>query len=452
MKTSDKRRALVLGLGASGLAAARLLLHHGWSVSVADAKADSSSLSRLFPADGPGVSLVHDVTAVSRLDVEQVVVSPGIAHEHPWLNHLREANIPVKPEFELGLSMMPASRVIAVTGTNGKSSLVKWMADTLVMAGFHAVPAGNYGTPPSELALLPKQPDFVVLELSSFQLEQATSFKPDVAILLNISPNHLDRHPSYEAYVAAKARLFSRMGRTDLAIIHAPAWCMLRDMVPGDLSPVFFDAVCPEGYGFDGEAVVTSGQPAVNLRHTWWGRYPLGVNAAAGVVALSSLGVPVEVMEAAARTFVPLAHRMELVTEWQGVRFVNDSKASTMSALAAAVNSGAAKKHLIAGGILKERDVNFVKELLAKNCIFVYCIGQASQNLVAAWKDCVPCADCGDLETAVRSACRHAKAGEEVILSPGCSSFDQFASYAQRGEKFKQWVQLCTNETITRKV
>lgn len=452
MKTLDKRRALVLGLGASGLAAARLLLQHGWSVSVADEKADQATISRLFPADGPGISLVHDVAALSRSDVDQVVVSPGIAHEHPWLNHLRETAISVIPEFELGLSMMPTSRVIAVTGTNGKSSLVKWMADTLTLAGFHAVPAGNYGTPPSDLARLPKQPDFVVLELSSFQLEQATSFKPDAAILLNLSPNHLDRHPSYEAYIEAKARLFSRMGCTDLAIVHTPAWPALRKWTPAGLEPVLFDAGSPEGFGFDGASVVRSGQPVVDLRSTWWGRFPLGINAAAGVAALSSFGVSSGVMEAAARTFVPLAHRMELVMEWQGVRFVNDSKASTMSALAAAVNSGSAKKHLIAGGILKERDVIFVKELLAKNCLFVYCIGQASQKLVAAWNEVVPCKDCGDLETAVRLACGQVKTGEEVLLSPGCSSFDQFASYAQRGEKFKQWVQVCTNETITRKV
>jgi UDP-N-acetylmuramoylalanine--D-glutamate ligase len=346
MKSPFQQRALVLGLGASGIAAARLLLQHGWSVSVADEKADPAWISRLFPIEETGVSIVCDVTSVSKEDVEQVVVSPGIAREHRWLRHLRDAMIPVIPEFELGLSMMPSARVIAVTGTNGKSSLVKWMADTLVLSGRRAAPAGNYGVPPSELARSSHPPDVVVLELSSFQLEQAVSFKPDMAILLNLTPNHLDRHPTYEAYVAAKAQLFARMGGTDLAIVHAPAWPVLRDQVPADLTPVFFDAVCPGGYGFDGESVVCDGRLIADLRNTWWGRHPLGVNAAAGVAVLSALGVSTEIMETAARMFVPLAHRMEQVTEWQGIRFINDSKASTLSALAAAVGFGNGKKNI----------------------------------------------------------------------------------------------------------
>ena len=446
MKPSKQRRALVLGLGASGVAAARLLRHHGWTVSVADEKADPEWIGRLFSSDGPGVTVVDRVETLSAADIDQVVVSPGIAHEHHWLRHMRAAGIPVIPEFELGLAWMPGVRVIAVTGTNGKSSLVKWMASALVEAGYRAVPAGNYGVPPSELALSSHPPEVVVLELSSFQLEQATSFKPEVAVLLNLSPNHLDRHPTMEAYTAAKAKLFAKMDRADHAVVHAPVWPELRDYCPPELAPARFDAVCADGYGFDGGWVTRNGDRVVDVRGTWWGRHPLGVNAAAGVAALSVFNVPAAVMESTARGFVPLAHRMELFAEVKGVRFINDSKASTMSALAAAVGSGTAKKHLIAGGILKERDVNFVKETLAKNCVFVYCIGQASQKLVDAWSEVVPCEQCGELETAVRLACRRAKAGEEILLSPGCSSFDQFASYAQRGEKFKQWVRMCTNE------
>jgi UDP-N-acetylmuramoylalanine--D-glutamate ligase len=451
MNLTEQRRALVLGLGASGVAAARLLRHHGWVVSVADEKADPKRISQLFPSDGQGVDVVERVETCSAADIDQVVVSPGIAHEHRWLQHVRSLGVPVIPEFELGLAWMPGIRVIAVTGTNGKSSLVKWIAAALVEAGLRAVPAGNYGVPPSELALSSHPPEVVVLELSSFQLEQATSFKPEVAVLLNLSPNHLDRHPTMEAYTAAKAKLFAHMGRADHAVVHAPVWPDLRDRCPPELAPVRFDAVCADGFGFDGGWVTRNGARVVDLRGTWWGRFPLGVNAAAGVAALTAFDVPVAAMESSARGFVPLAHRMELFAELNGIRFINDSKASTMSALAAAVGSGTTKKHLIAGGILKERDVNFVKETLAKNCVFVYCIGQASQKLVDAWSGVVPCEQCGELENAVRLACRRAKAGEEILLSPGCSSFDQFASYAQRGEKFKQWVQLCTNETITRK-
>ncbi len=341
------------------------------------------------------------------------------------------------PEFEWGLRAMPGVRVVAVTGTNGKSSLTKWIAEALSHSGRLAVPAGNYGTPPSELACAPAAPPYLVVETSSFQLELAEAFRPDAAVLLNFSPNHLDRHPTLNAYAAAKARLFRHMAGQGVAVIHRPAWEPIRPHLPDGLSPVWFGEREKEGYGFVDGWITRRGERFVDLRGTWWGERPLGVNAAAGVAVLEAFGVDPGVMADTAKAFQPLPHRMERVAEHQGVVYVNDSKASTLAALAAAVASGTCNKHLIAGGILKESDVIFVKETLAKYCVFVYCIGQAAQKLVSAWRDVVPCEDLRDLESAVRAASQRAQPGEMVLLSPGCSSFDQFASYTQRGDQFK---------------
>jgi UDP-N-acetylmuramoylalanine--D-glutamate ligase len=439
-------RVLVLGMGASGMAAARLLSKRGWLVMIADERADGAQLVSTLASQGVTAECVRNVTSIARGVFDAVVVSPGIPSQHVWLEHARSLSVPIIPEFELGVSMMPSARIVAVTGSNGKSSLVKWISDALNLAGIRAIPAGNYGLPPSEIALSGKSPEVIVLELSSFQLEQSVSFKPDIAVLLNLTPNHLDRHPTFELYARAKVRMFAHMSSRDRVIIHAPAWEIVGGMVSSDIQPVIFDTgTCP-AYGFTDGIVYRHGEPAVNLNSTLWGRSPMGVNAAAGVAVLDALGVSPGLIEQSAAAFVPLPHRLELVATHKGVRFVNDSKASTLAALAAAVSSGSEKKHLIAGGILKESNVNFVKEILAKHGAFVYCIGQVAQKLVEAWQDVVPCENCGDLGTAVAKAFRSAKKDEVVLLSPGCSSFDQFASYAQRGEKFKQLVQECISQ------
>jgi UDP-N-acetylmuramoylalanine--D-glutamate ligase len=441
MNGPAQTRVLILGLGASGQAAVRLARHLGITCAVADERCTDEQVSAWFGTDRP--ERLTDVASVRSGEFDLAVVSPGLPVEHPWLAHLRASGIPLVPEFEWGLRAMPGVRVIAVTGTNGKSSLVKWIADALTASGRPALPAGNYGVPPCAIAVQPEWPAFLVVEVSSFQLELADTFCPDLAVLLNFTPNHLDRHPNLDAYAAAKARLFRHMAGRGTAVMHRPSFPALQAHLPAGLSPVWFGDDEREGYGYTDGWVTRHGEPLVDLRGTWWGRSPLGVNAAAGVAVLDALGVAVPVMEEAARSFQPLPHRMELVAEHGGVAYVNDSKASTLAALAAAVASGPRKKHLIAGGILKERDVFFVKETLAKNCVVVYCIGQAAQKLVSAWHDVVPCVESGNLESAVRAASQRAQPGEMVLLSPGCSSFDQFASYAQRGEQFKSWVQAC---------
>ena len=436
MNLATRRRAVVLGAGASGKAAAKLLHHQGYEIILADERANT--------AENKPWSLTATLTGEIVSATDLAVVSPGFAVDHPWMKQLRAAGVRVVPEFELGISAMPGVRVVAITGSNGKSSVVKWIADTLSASGINAVPAGNYGLPPCEIAASGKHPDVIVLELSSFQLEQSVAFRSEIGILLNFAPNHLDRHGTMETYAHAKARIFSFMQRGDKAIIHDQAFRQFRSRIPASASTIVFGNSNDAEYKSDKSVILRQNKPVVDLSSTWWGRTPLIINAAAAQAVFDHFGIPVASVRASAESFCPLPHRMELVKEWRGIKFINDSKASTMTALAAAVAAGTEKKHLIAGGILKESDVSFVKEILAKHCAGVYCIGLAAPTLVEAWGNVVPCENVVHIEAALRRAIERAEAGHVVILSPGCSSFDQFTSYAQRGDKFKQWVQQCT--------
>jgi len=307
---------------------------------IADERPQIIDIIRQAGLDGDHVESASDVFSVTALQCDAAIVSPGFAVDHPWLVHFRDQGIPVIPEFEFGTSFLSNTKVIAVTGSNGKSSLVKWIADTLNFAGKHAVPAGNYGLPVSAVALEESAPEFVVLELSSFQLEQAVAFKPDMAILLNLTPNHLDRHRDMETYARAKARLFACMDAGDKPIVHAAAWEKIQEWIPAGLSPVLFSEDPSAEYSFASGTVKHRGSKVVDLGGTWWGRMPLGLNAAAGVAVMEQAGVSPPVMQNAALAFIPLPHRLEPVAEFGGVRFINDSKASTMSALVAGLTTG----------------------------------------------------------------------------------------------------------------
>jgi len=447
MMKKQTGHALVLGLGASGISAARLLLQKGWSVSIVDQRPDAVKDLAAISNEADRIRFHKNTESIDAHDLDFAVVSPGIPAGHDWLKYLHEKGVVVIPEFEWGVSQLPGVKIIAVTGSNGKSSLVKWISDTLNAQGIKSLPAGNYGLPPSQIAVEGTELDVVVLELSSFQLEQLVSFQPDVAVLLNLTPNHIDRHGSFTVYAKAKARLFERMAGQGESIIHAPAMEQIGAWLDPALKPWLFGEGSGCEVGFYEGSVVRKGKPPVDLRGTWWGERPLGVNAAAGVAVMDLFGIDAAAIQASAASFSPLAHRMEMFAEYKGVRFINDSKASTLSALAAGVMTGPEKKHLIAGGILKENDVSFVKEVLAKKCAFVYCIGAVAEQLVKAWQDSVSCENCRDLDTAVNRAFQRVKPGEAMLLSPGCSSFDQFTSYAQRGQKFKDLVHQCIQQS-----
>ena len=366
--TSTSDRVLVLGKGKSGEAAAKLAEAHGLDVEFAD-----------------GVGLV--------------IASPGVR---------------VMSELEYGCRELKrlGVKMLAVTGSKGKSSVVKLVADALKLAGFRATPCGNYGLPVSELAnqlstfnFQLSTPTWAVVEVSSFMLE-TTVLPPDTfeaAVILNLQEDHLDRHGSVEVYHALKRRLvgFARDG-----------------FAPGDAR--CDTAAVPKGCYFDNDV--------------------LRVNGACAVALMRAAGLDDAVIARAFREFEPLPHRFQAVAEQDGVRYVDDSKATSLAALVAGVAMSGERTRLIAGGLPKGDNPKSALPILTKQVKKVYLIGRCAEKFRSAWSGAVDCEVCGTMDKAVEAARREAEKGDTVLLSPGAASFDQFKSFGERGEVFASLV------------
>lgn len=427
------QRALVLGLGASGEAAARLLLREGAAVTALD-RIESPCVAALRAA---GARVMAGETDLPEGSFDVAVVSPGLSWDAPWLAAARARGIPLLAEVELGRRRF-AGRVAAVTGTNGKSTVVKWMTEALQAAGLRAAPAGNYGPPACRVVAEQPDLDWLVLEVSSFQLETTQALRAEVSLCLNLLPNHLDRHGDFATYERMKARLFAHARPDDLCLAHESCGARLRDLSGGRGSWHSFGTTAAAEYVYREGRVTRGAETVGDLRGTYFGNDVLGANAAGVLGAWQGAGLSVDAALAAARAFRPLPHRMEQVAAARGVRCMNDSKATTLSALSAAVRMCGPGTRLIAGGLLKETELGGVKEMLAKHVVGVYLIGRASEQMAAAWSDVVPCHRCGTLDAAADRAWREARPGETILLSPGCASFDQFRNFEERGDRFRE--------------
>ena len=391
--------ALVLGNGRSGRAAAELLRREG---------------ARVVVLDG------EDKWPDGAWDL--CVTSPGIPLDHPWQVAARAAGVKVISELQLGASRWKG-RSFAVTGSKGKSSVVKLIADTLNLAGVPAVPCGNYGTPLCEVvmrqgegalptgngAVVGRAPSpclIAVVEVSSFQMETTDDFHPDAAAILNLQEDHLDRHGSVEAYHALKRKLLA--GAREAFV------CDVKD--PIGLN----DLTLMRGSYFDNEVLRTNGLIAIALMRV--------------------AGLDDAQIAAGFRAFEPLPHRMQRVAEIGGVRYVDDSKATSLAALAAGVEMCGGPVRLIAGGLAKGDNPKTVIPRLRSTVKKVYLIGRCADQFLSAWHEAVPCEACETLDRAVAAARRDAVAGETVLLSPGAASFDQFESYGVRGDAFASFV------------
>jgi len=340
-------------------------------------------------------------------------------------------------ELELG-GFYWTGKILAVTGSKGKSSLVKFCADTLDGAGITASPAGNYGLPLCRLALEKPSLAWAVTEVSSFQMEHTTAFSPDIAILLNIQADHLDRHADMAEYKGLKLSLFSAMRPGSVVLL--PAGVDVAGKVPEGVRLLRFgaDAGCDWAYASHAVMGMLNGRLCkIEMRGSWFDNEILGLAAAAGAAALMYAGLQDTQIENGFADFQALAHRVQPIgVSKQGVCFVDDSKATSLSATAAALRMVRKPVRLIAGGLLKEKDLEGIKELLTQTTKKVYLIGRCAEQMFQAWSTLVPCEECGTLECAVIAAVREAQAGETVLLSPGTASFDQFTSYRERGERF----------------
>lgn len=433
---------LVVGLARSGGAAARALQARGERVYGTDtgSPAEAGRLAELgveLELDGDGTRLLGDVRTL--------VKSPGVPAEAPVIAAARERGIDVIGELELGWRLVP-NRVLAVTGTNGKTTVTEWLGHTLRAAGVDAVVAGNIGTPLAALAGTLGPEVTVVCECSSFQLEDSVAFAPEVAVLLNVTPDHLDRHGTLAAYAEAKLRIFANQTAEDTAIVDADDPVVGEIELPGDAArePYGIDACvdeqrCVVSYA-DGEIRDSGGVLIRASELPLAGEHNVR-NAMAVAAAALAAGIDRAAVAAGLRGFAGLPHRLERVRERAGVLFVNDSKATNSAAAVAAMEALGDGIHVILGGTVKGAQFEALRPAVAGRCEACYLIGEAVARLRADLEPTgVALHDSGDLATAVRDAAAAARRGETVLLAPACASFDAFRDYEERGERFRELV------------
>ncbi len=415
--------ALVLGYGRSGRAAERLLHAEGVTVWV-------------LTEESAGLSEINQALEENTFDV--CIVSPGFSLSHPWMTAVQKAGVPLLSELELGWSRHKG-KTIAVTGANGKSTAVKWIFEILQYVGKKSAIGGNYGVPACEVVLENPDLDWLVLEVSSFQLETVRDFHAEVAVLLNIFPNHLNRHGTMEIYRRTKARIFgssSLSGGTCLVPVDLLSQ-LKEDLGNAERNWITFGDSSEADYVYKKGQIFKGSEVVIDLVGSLFEGPILGGCTGAAVAAVvDACGISREVAEVAAQQLKPLPHRLQWVGELDEVTYINDSKATNLAALTAALQSCGKGIHLIAGGLPKETDYTFIKEILAEQVRSIYLVGQASQVMYKAWCEVCSCVECGTLEKAFNSAKTAANSGETVLLSPGCASFDQFSSFEERGECF----------------
>lgn len=435
MSVSSARRALVVGLGASGVGAVQLLLTQGYQV-VANDHTPPERFTLPPGAFPDGVEVVLGGHPPSLLDgVMLVVASPGVPPDLPLLAEARRRGLEVIAEVELAWRALAAVPLLAITGSNGKSTVTNMLGAILQHAGLRTAVGGNIGRAASELA---QHPDWqaIVLELSSFQLEGCTTLRPTVGVLLNLCPDHLDRHPDMASYLAAKARLFERQGPDDVAVLNADDPAVRHLEVPGQRA-LFSLTDTSAAAHLDGEYLVVDGKRLMRRADVrLLGDHNLA-NALAAALAALRFGVSAQAAAYALSTFSALPHRHQLVAERRGVRWVDDSKGTNVGATAAGLAGyPPGTVHLILGGLGKGQDFTPLRGAVTGRVARAYLIGAAAEEIATALAGAVPVEHCGTLAAAVASAAAQARPGDTVLLSPACASFDQFRDFAHRGDEF----------------
>jgi UDP-N-acetylmuramoylalanine--D-glutamate ligase len=363
------------------------------------------------------IAVETDAEGMQHLDsVRTLVKSPGIRPSVDLIRAARERGIEVVGELEIAWRLLP-NEFLAVTGTNGKTTTTALLGAIHRAAGIEVAVAGNIGTPLSSLVGKLAPEAVVVCECSSFQLADSVAFAPECALLLNLEPDHLDWHAGFENYRQAKLKVFANQLPGDVAIV--PPGFMA---IPGDGRRVEYEP---------------AEQEEVRLR----GRHNLE-NAGAARTAARERGIPGDPISAALASFSGVPHRLEEVAEHGGVAYFNDSKATNVAATLVALEAFQDGVHLILGGRAKGEDFTRLRDSVARVCTAVYLIGEGAPEIRAALEGTRPLHDCGDLDHAVAAAKEAARPGEAILLSPACASYDQFPNFEERGERFRQLVEI----------
>ncbi|MEW6594659.1 MAG: UDP-N-acetylmuramoyl-L-alanine--D-glutamate ligase [Thermodesulfobacteriota bacterium] len=453
---------LVVGLGKSGFAAVRFLLDQGMRVSVSEGgRAPHLDAEKMQWLQEKGVHCeVGGHSSELFAGVDAILLSPGVPLTLPALAAAREKDIPIFGELALARDYLRAP-MVAITGTNGKSTATTLVGDLLRAAGKKVFVGGNLGTPLCEYLAGPQEAEWVVLEVSSFQLDTAGDFRPQVAILLNITPDHLDRYPSFAAYGDSKWSIFRHQQAGDVAILDgddpevgrllaeadadpaSPHALLARRFVVGEQAAGIGASMC----GAVAQVRLAAGADAeeYDLGGTPLALAPNSHNAMTAIIAARCCGCPPEAIRRGLAAFAPLPHRLALVAEVGGVAYYDDSKATNIGAVVSALEGMQQPVVLIAGGLDKGGDYRLMREIVRQKVKAIVLIGSARQLMAAAFADMIPVVFAGGLEEAVGKARELAERGDVVLLSPACASFDMFENYAHRGEVFRQAVQaLCS--------
>jgi UDP-N-acetylmuramoylalanine--D-glutamate ligase len=434
----------VIGLGRSGIAATRLLRRAGAPVYASDTGRSPVLLAHAEELAGLGAAVElggHDLDRIARAVL--CVVSPGVPPDAAPIAAARRAGVPVRAEAELGLEAMPGVRYIAVTGTNGKSTTTALIGHLLGRAGHRALAVGNLGTPLSEVAVEPVQPEWLAVELSSFQLHDMKDLRPAVGVLTNLSPDHLDRYATLADYYADKRRLFLHAEPESVWVSNAddePSRTMLNGVAGRHLR--FSVRASADGWYDRGADVLRIGAETLLPR----AELPLlgdhnVANALAAALAVHAIGTDLADLAEGLRSFAALPHRMEPVGEVDGVLWINDSKATNLASTEVAVTALTRPFVLLLGGRHKGEPYTRLAPLLRGHCRAVIAYGEARplivRDLAASG---VPILEADGFEEVMARARELGRPGDAVLLSPACSSYDMFSNYEERGKRFRDTV------------
>jgi len=445
-------RILVVGLGKTGKAATRFLVGKGFEVKVSEggrAEGVDKEFRRWLAEKGVQHEFGGHSSAFFR-QADIILVSPGVPLDLPLLKEAEARGAVIIGELALSRGYL-APPVIAVTGTNGKSTVTTLIGELLKRAGFRVFVGGNLGTPLAEYLEGPQDADWVVLEVSSFQLDSCGGFAPRIGVLLNITPDHLDRYPGFAAYAASKWRLFANQGTDDFAIVDGDDQVIneLAAQQPPAGHLLFFGTAPGKKRSFAAwqarEERIAVTLPGENLEHydlggSVFAKEPNRRNAMAAVLAARLAGAAPEAVKEGLKRFAPLAHRCELVGEVNGVRFIDDSKATNIGAVKAALSGMEQEVVLIAGGLDKGGDYALMRPEVADRVKAMVLIGSAKEKMAEAFSDLTEVVLARDMAEAVRTAYAKANPNDVVLLAPACASFDMFESYAHRGRVFRREV------------
>jgi len=442
------KRVLVVGLGKSGLAAALFLRRRGAQVTVSDVRS-AEALAKEIPAlleEGIMVEAGgHGLLTFRRQDL--IVVSPGVPLDTPELVQVKSFGMTVIGELELAARFMQG-KIAAITGSNGKTTTTALLGAILQASGLPTLVGGNIGVPVVSLIEESTPETWSVLEVSSFQLESTVEFHPRIAVILNITPDHLDRHGTFENYALAKERIFAAQDADDSVILNADNVRAAAAAARSKAHVYWFSmehavergAWVEEGYVvYRGEAGAAEGTVMPLAGIPLKGEHNVE-NVLAAVCAARLAGVAADTIRKAVESFQAVEHRLEYVATVNGVEYYNDSKATNVDATVKAIAAFAGGVHLILGGKDKGSDYTVLTDLLRTRVRAVYTIGSAAAKIESQLRGVVSMHSCETLDAAVNAAACAARPGDVVLLAPACSSFDQFENYEHRGRVFKELV------------